>query len=406
MKIIFATSVPFPEGLSSTRRIRIILAGLAAQGHEVTLLLPYAREVREPEVVFEGYRVVWCEVPASESDGLSINQRGSFLVQIRSRLKWLYRVLDFSLTRGAYDWLYIYQPGPDALVAAVIARLTGHCVVSEFVDILTSNWFLTWKMQLYYRMWSIACYLTPKLSQLILVISTMLETRYRALAPNASFLLLPTLVNVQAFQKGDSSRYRLKFDFNDNKIIAYTGSFSKMQGVSNLVYAMKVVSEHHPEARLLLAGDWVGSDISDDIPSLIKELQINNSVIYVGCLSQEEVIDLLASADILVLPKLDDPVNHAGLSAKLGEYLATGKPVVASRVGDVSRYLQHDKSAMLCTPGNIEDLAYGISRLLDDEDLAGRIGRAGQRVAIEYFDVEPNIHRLEEAMQKAYSITA
>jgi glycosyltransferase involved in cell wall biosynthesis len=164
-----------------------------------------------------------------------------------------------------------------------------------------------------------------------------------------------------------------------------------------LVEAMAQVVRTHPSARLLIAGGSKAAS-RDDVDALIEKFGLRKHARNLGQIGRLDVIDLLAAADVCAVPKLDDPVNHAGLSTKLAEYLAAGKPVVVSRVGDVAHYLSHMENAVLCHPGDADDLAAAIRLLLSDPDLAHRIGAAGRSLAEREFDVGVNVRRLLDAI--------
>jgi glycosyltransferase involved in cell wall biosynthesis len=307
-------------------------------------------------------------------------------------------VLVYSTRRGAFDWLYLYQPGCDGLVAAAIARLCGRLVASEYVDMLSPEGYRGPALWLAYLTLAAADRTVPRLSHLIVVISTPLESRYHGWAPRASTHLMPVLVDTSAFRGGDPWRHRRELNIPQARIVVYTGSFTEPQGVENLLRAMVKVSRAFGDARLLIAGGGVGGS-QDDVPALIRELGLEDVVLYLGHLGQSEVKDLQASADVLVMPKLDRAVNTAGLSTKLGEYLASGRPVVASRVGDVSLYLEDGVSALLCRAGDVDELAECIVRILSDRALAEALGRSGQQVASAQFDALPCTFRLAATME-------
>ena len=116
-------------------------------------------------------------------------------------------------------------------------------------------------------------------------------------------------------------------------------------------------------------------------------------------LDEVDIIELQAGSDILVMPKLDDPVNHAGLSTKLSEYLASGKAVVASNVGDVSKYLVHEKNALLIPPGEVDALAGALLCLLAKPVLRDFLGKNGRQAALKYFDIPVNVTRLANVLR-------
>jgi len=392
MKILFAASIPFPEGRANTRRIYTIAREMVNQGQQVSLLIPFARQPGPSFKIIDGIHVNWCHVPKSVERLKSENGRVRFQVQILSRIKFLFRFLRLSL-RGEYDWLYLYQPGLEGLFAAFIARFTSHQVCSEYVDRLSLDDYPSIWLKVIYLTLVISDYFVPKLSSVIFVISSVLEQRYHQIAPQAQLILLPTLVDAQLFKTGNPEYYRNKLDLGVSKIVVYTGSFTRPQGVRNLIEAMSLVAQEHKDAYLLIAGGSLAYE-SDDVPALIKQFNLSEKVINLGQLASNEVIDLLASADIFVVPKLDDVVNHAGFSTKLAEFLAAGKPVVVSSVGDIPRYLHHRVDALLCEPGNVRELVTNISLLLSDKALADQIGKRGQMLAREKFDVKFNVTRM------------
>jgi glycosyltransferase involved in cell wall biosynthesis len=77
---------------------------------------------------------------------------------------------------------------------------------------------------------------------------------------------------------------------------------------------------------------------------------------------------------------------HAGFPFKLGEFLATGKPVIASRVSDVDRFLIHGHNAMLVKAGSSAEVCEAAEFLIDNPESAEAIGVRGREVAKSFFD--------------------
>jgi len=71
---------------------------------------------------------------------------------------------------------------------------------------------------------------------------------------------------------------------------------------------------------------------------------------------------------------------------KLGEYLATGRPVITSPVGSAGSYLLSGPSAVLCPSGDVSAYADALERIIQDPLWADKTGRLGRRVAEEHFD--------------------
>jgi glycosyltransferase involved in cell wall biosynthesis len=103
---------------------------------------------------------------------------------------------------------------------------------------------------------------------------------------------------------------------------------------------------------------------------------------FVGWLSQEELPRHLRAADVLVMPT----VAQEALGRTAVEAMAVGRPVIASRLGGLPFTVVEGVTGLLCAPGDPDDLARKIERLLDDPALRERLGLAGRRRFEEHYD--------------------
>jgi glycosyltransferase involved in cell wall biosynthesis len=265
--------------------------------------------------------------------------------------------------------------------------------LSEYVDLLSSDGYDTPIWRIIYKLQVFADKKVPSYSNIILTISSVLKNIYQYRNPDVPILIFPTLVDTSKFGKGDPYRYRQELILGNRTVISFTGSFVRTEGLHVLIEAIANVLKRNYDLILLIAG---GSLVpkSDDAGQLIKQYRLQTNALYLGALSEEDVIDLQAASDILVMPKLDAPVNHAGLSTKLAEYLASEKPVIASNVGDVGKYLIDGQDALLIPPGNRDALEMALLRLLKDRELCNVLGANGRKKAIQHFGIEANVMRL------------
>ena len=103
-------------------------------------------------------------------------------------------------------------------------------------------------------------------------------------------------------------------------------------------------------------------------------------------LPRHEALKVMSRARCLVLARPDSQQARAGFPTKLGEYLALGRPVVVTKVGEVPRFLEDGKTAYLVEPGNAESLANKLREVFADKEGAEKIGLAGKEVAKACFD--------------------
>jgi glycosyltransferase involved in cell wall biosynthesis len=88
------------------------------------------------------------------------------------------------------------------------------------------------------------------------------------------------------------------------------------------------------------------------------------------------------------MTRINSDAANAGFPFKLGEFLATGKAVIASDVGDVSSYLKNNIDSILIKPNNVDELVVALSYILDNPEKISSLGNEARNTAETYFDSE------------------
>lgn len=158
----------------------------------------------------------------------------------------------------------------------------------------------------------------------------------------------------------------------EGRIIFYHGKIARMYKLTRLVHILKAASRRIPDLYLLLVGD--GDDIQR-IRGLAKELGVEKRVIITGALPHEEMPNYVRLADVCVLP-----FNSGAL--KIWEWCASGKPVIGLRGYLEVEGFTHDENAYLVK--SLKDIPEAVNRVLSDEELAERLGKAAVKLAVEY----------------------
>jgi len=213
----------------------------------------------------------------------------------------------------------------------------------------------------------------------IIVISTHLHQKYAKLTSSAVPLhLLPISI--------DSGRHQPKAKcFSDSPTLFYSGSFGQKDGVSVLLEAFELMAAEHKRIRLVLTGK--GSE--EAMRPILKQIDSSpykNRIDYKGYLDEKDYYSILNTVDIPCMTRTDTAYAQAGFPFKLGEFLATGKAVIASRVSDVDSLLQNKKNAILVTPGSSDAIVNAVKYLLSHPEESRGIGQAGKEVAEAQFD--------------------
>jgi glycosyltransferase involved in cell wall biosynthesis len=132
----------------------------------------------------------------------------------------------------------------------------------------------------------------------------------------------------------------------------------------------------------------------DGLRALADELGLHGLVDFTGAVSQEELPGLYAEADVFCLPTLAEAVGVVNMEA-----MATGLPVVSSRLMGVPELVEDGSTGLLVTPGRDGELAAALRRLAEDPDLRRRLGQQGRRKVAAEFDSGREAARLSVLLE-------
>jgi glycosyltransferase involved in cell wall biosynthesis len=152
----------------------------------------------------------------------------------------------------------------------------------------------------------------------------------------------------------------------DRRHMLFAGQLVRGKGLDLLLQAMKVAGNRE---TLLVAG---GGRQEALYREMCSELGIADRVRFLGSLPSDELRSLLGRVRFLVVPsRAPETFGQIGVEA-----MAHATPVVASDVGGISEWLEHDVTGLLTSSGHVRELATALDRLAGDESLRGRLGAA------------------------------
>ncbi len=203
--------------------------------------------------------------------------------------------------------------------------------------------------------------------------------------PPGRILVAPDAVDLKVFQLeiGKSeARRRLNLPA-DKKIICYTGSFRTKgmpKGVEEAVKALEILNL--PEIFFLAVGGR--PEEIENFRRLAETRGLAGQTFFLGRVSREELAIYQRAADILVMPFPDFPHYAYYMSPlKMFEYLAAGRPIIASNLPAVREILSREY-CFFCRPGDPGDLAAAIKGVLSNSRLADKLSANSRRLAGRY----------------------
>jgi glycosyltransferase involved in cell wall biosynthesis len=192
----------------------------------------------------------------------------------------------------------------------------------------------------------------------------------------------PNGVDAERFQPGiGGARAREELGIKeDETLVGFVGTFGPWHGVLALAEAIKLMPEQ-ARVRFLLVGSGV---LRGEVERILREANAVQRVILTGAVEHGRVPALLDACDVLASPHvpLEDGSEFFGSPTKLFEYMAMGKGIVASRLGQIGDVLADEETALLVEPGDARELSEAILRLTNSKQLRERLGAAARREAI------------------------
>jgi glycosyltransferase involved in cell wall biosynthesis len=191
--------------------------------------------------------------------------------------------------------------------------------------------------------------------------------------------LIPITVNLKYFKTNQAVIEKSKVQ------IFYGGSFAQKDGLEYLIKAFDEVAMVHPNLELILTGLGHKQDM-DRINAQIDAAVNKDKINYKGFLSTADYYTLLNECDIFCMTRVNSKFANAGFPFKLGEFLASGKAVVATNIGDIPNYLFNDINAIVINPDSVNELVEALFLLVEHPDKRKILGIEARKTAERFFD--------------------
>jgi glycosyltransferase involved in cell wall biosynthesis len=230
-----------------------------------------------------------------------------------------------------------------------------------------------------------------RLSDSIICISQYLIDYYRNIGISGRKLfLIPGTVDYNRF----SVNYETPLPY---EYIAYCGSLTLLKdGVNILIESFSKISDKFPDLRLVLIGKGNSAGEEAEIRKLVVRLKKEDRIIFAGQISRAEIPAYLTNAKILALARPKSMIADAGFPSKLTEYLATGKPVAVTDVGEIPNYLVNNVNAFLSVSDNVDSFADVLEQILINYEDAQMIGIKGKELVKTIFNYNHQAKRMIE----------
>lgn len=361
MKIALINTLPVPSGNASVNRFLGYGKELVRSGAEIDVLT----SARCEDCVIEGVNIF--------SYGKDTSMFGA-LMKITKRVR-----------KGGYDVAILVSNSLFLIYPVWLACKRGKVKLlqekSEFPFVLMKKGFMKKLYAKYYVKTTYRLF-----DGLIVMTKPLMEYFRDKVRKDCRLFEMPMTVDTERFAiEKTNSEY--------GEYIAYCGNMAgNKDGVLNLIEAFNLASHNIGDVKLLLIGGSSNQDDWNRIVETVKQSS-NPGIVMFGKATREQMPVLLKNANALALARPSSLQSTGGFPTKLGEYLATGNPVIVTAVGDIPQYL-NEKNAFVVKPDDNDLFAAAIEKVFADYEQAVEIGKRGQELAQTVFSSKEQSKRL------------
>lgn len=218
-----------------------------------------------------------------------------------------------------------------------------------------------------------------KADKYIVVTSTLKDVLHNDYGiPEDKIIVIENGANVDLFKPMDTVQAKNAIELDKNtSYICYSGNFARYQGIEYLIRVIPEITRQLPNVKAILVGD---GEMRDELQELVEELDISEKVIFIGKVPYSKVPLYINAGDVCVVPK--KPLLSGYSPLKLYEYMACGKPIVATRTYGFE-ILKERKAGLLVNPEDSEEFSKALIKLLKDNKLRTLMGNNGRQYVVE-----------------------
>jgi glycosyltransferase involved in cell wall biosynthesis len=210
-----------------------------------------------------------------------------------------------------------------------------------------------------------------------LPISEILADHFRKTAPGKPLLKIPTICDFKQFdvpKKAIQDAYFL-----------YCGAMSYQEVAEFTLEAYdRLLDEYNVQLYLLVSG---GSESEDEgFRKILRKQRKSSKIKMFSDIPFSELIDLYVNASALLIPLRPSLQDAARFPHKIAEYSATGNPIITTRAGEIPRYFEDGKTALMADVYDPGAFMEKMKFVLDQPELAKKIGTNGKELGLREFN--------------------
>jgi glycosyltransferase involved in cell wall biosynthesis len=388
MHILYIAILDLSTPDAARRHTLEMCRALMARGHDVTLCAPLAHD-HPPQGVLP---------PALRLLALRGHVHGAFQ-GLRFFVRAIKRVWPHTST---FDVVYSRASYLDILFQFAIQRLRGVPYVAEINGIWSRE---SGRTGLPFQIIAAIERVVFDSADAVVTVTEQLRDFMRNVYHvRKPITVVSNAADVEAFQPMPQPEARRALGIpNTAKLILFVGNLGHRYGVQSLIEAVHLLHEQSIQATCYIVGQ--GPEQAE-VVQRIETLGLAETVHMTGRQPADTIPLYVNAADVCVMLHKRGAVASTGLAPlKLFEYMACGKPVVATDLANIGDLVRKHRCGLVVEPDSPAALADGIRRVLADPAAAAQMGANGQTAAVSYYSWDIAAERIEAVLERVSRAT-
>lgn len=209
----------------------------------------------------------------------------------------------------------------------------------------------------------------------VISLTEYMKNEFKKITP-CNVTVIPNGITLDRF-KGEKKQLREKLAFSaDETVVIFLSRLNKVKGPKYLIEAAEIIQKQKIKYKVLIVGD---GDEKCKLEALTKTKGLCENIFFIGEVPNKEVVEYLVLSDIFVLPTLSE-----GFGIVYIEAMASGLPIVTTKIMGVNELVEDGKNGFLVDTKNPEQIAEKIKVLISDKKLTEEISMANKKKATKY----------------------
>jgi glycosyltransferase involved in cell wall biosynthesis len=290
-----------------------------------------------------------------------------------------------------FDVVHVHFPFASSILVSLSKELREKMVYTAHVGEEGKRFGLDPSAPLALKLFSPDLYLMKRVRKSVVLNEPLKEKLVKKGIPEEKLEVIPNGVNVEDFNVGEEEVERVRRKYGlEGVVVMFAGTVTPRKGVLELMRAAELLNRR--DVLFLVVGNLdLDKEYARKVMEYAESKKINAK--FTGFVPYEDLKALYLACDIFVLPSFEE-----GQGVVLLEAMASGKPLIGSKVGGIPMQIKEEWNGFLVEPGDVRQLVERILYLVENEGERIRMGENSRKLAKEKFDWE----RISERYLKVY----